>query len=195
MKRGRKRLDALSAAAATLFWERGFAPTSLADIAAASGVPLGNIYYYFKTKADFALAVADVFVAETDSMLREIETEEHEPRRRLAALVARLSRSLKSRVAHGCPIALCIRDFRLEAPAASDRAAEAFNLLIGFMARELGRTGLRPARALLLARNAVAEWQGGMMLAHALKDATVLSESFRRMEQLLLGQARTDHIW
>jgi AcrR family transcriptional regulator len=190
MKRGRDRLEALSAAAASLFWERGFAPTSLADIAAASGVPLGNIYYYFKTKADFASAVADVFVTETEAMLSEIEAEEQEPRRRLALLVSRLSRSLKSRVAHGCPIALCIRDFRIEAPAASDRAAEAFNLLIGFIARELGRTGLRPARALSLARNAVAEWQGGMMLAHALKDAAVLSESFRRMEQLLLGQAK-----
>jgi AcrR family transcriptional regulator len=190
MKRGRDRLEALSAAAASLFWQRGFAPTSLADIAAASGVPLGNIYYYFKTKADFARAVADVFVAETEAVLAEIQAEEQEPRRRLVLLVARLSRSLKSRVAHGCPIALCIRDFRLEAPAASDRAAEAFNLLIGFIARELVRTGLRPARALSVARNAVAEWQGGMMLAHALKDAAVLSESFRRMEQLLLGQAK-----
>src|SRR5262245_58249824 len=182
MKRGRERLEALSAAAASLFWERGFAPTSLADIAAASGVPLGNIYYYFKTKADFAHAVADVFVMETEAMLSEIETEEQDPRRRLALLVARLSRSLKSRVAHGCPIALCTRDFRIEAPAASEHAAEAFNLLIGFTARELGRTGLRPTRAFSLARNAVAEWQGGMMLAHALKDATILSESFRRME-------------
>ncbi len=38
-----------------MFWERGFTPTSLADIpAAASGVPLGYTYHHFKTKADFA---------------------------------------------------------------------------------------------------------------------------------------------
>ena len=157
-------------------------------------MPLGNIYYYFKTKADFALAVADVFVAETDSISAKSRPRNMSRGGACGACRPAFAQP-KEPVAHGCPIALCIRDFRLEAPAASDRAAEAFNLLIGFMGRELGRTGLRPARALLLARDAVAEWQGGMMLAHALKDATVLSESFRRMEQLLLGQARTDHIW
>ena len=187
--RGAERREALSAAAAALFWERGFAPTSLADIAASAGVPLGNVYYYFRSKAEIARAVADVFVSETEAMLAGIAAEETEPRRRLAALVALLSRSLKSRVANGCPIALCVRDFRHEAPSASERAAEAFALLIAFMARELGRAGMRPSRALSQSRAALAEWQGGMMLAHVLKDASVLSESFRRMEQLLTGPA------
>ena len=37
---------------------------------------------------------------------------------------------------------------------------------------------------------AIAEWQGGIALAHALGDAAILSESFRRMEHLLLSPAR-----
>ncbi len=185
MKRGEINRTALVAAAARLFWQQGYDATSLADIAKASGVPVGNIYYYFPSKADFALAVADVFVAETGSMLSEIELEGDKPRARLSMLVARLSRSLKSRVAHGCPIAFAIRDFSSSAPAASKRAGESFSMLTGFIARELGRTGLRPSLALGTARSAVAEWQGGMMLAYALKDAAVLSESFRRMEQML----------
>ena len=40
------------------------------------------------------------------------------------------------------------------------RAAETFSLLIGFIGRELGRSGIRPSSALGIARNAVAEWQG-----------------------------------
>ena len=71
-------------------------------------------------------------------------------------------------------------------PEAAERAAEVFSLLIGFIGRELGRTGVRPSAALGTARNALAEWQGGIMLAHGLKDATVLAESFRRMERLLV---------
>ena len=153
-------------------------------------MPTGNVYYYFRSKADIARAVADVFVSETEAMLSGIEKEEVDPRRRLGALVARLLRSLKSRVANGCPIALCVRDFRHEAPGASERAAEAFTLLIAFIARELGKTGMRPSRALSLSRAVLAEWQGGMMLAHALKDASVLAESFRRMEQLLIGNTK-----
>lgn len=183
--KGKANREALVAAAAGLFWRRGYASTTLADVAAEAKIPAGNLFYYFRTKADLARAVADIFVAETEAMLAATEAESADPRGRLAALVARLSRSLRSRVEHGCPIALCVRDFRNEAPDASERAAEAFVLLTGFMARELGRAGLRPSLAMGQARAALAEWQGGMMLAHALKDASVLSESFRRMERLL----------
>ncbi|TYR31376.1 TetR/AcrR family transcriptional regulator [Mesorhizobium microcysteis] len=179
--------EAITAAAAGLFWREGYASTTLADVAIAANVPPGNLFYYFRTKADLARAVADVFVAETEAMLEATGADEGEPRRRLAALVARLSRSAPGRVAHGCLIALCVRDFRRDAPEASDRAAEAFAMLVGFMARELGRAGQRPSLALSRARAALAEWQGGIMLAHALKDASILSESFRRMERTLAG--------
>ena len=33
-----------------LAYQHGFRDTSLADIAEAAHVPLGNVYYYFKTK-------------------------------------------------------------------------------------------------------------------------------------------------
>ena len=46
----------------------------------------GNVYYYFRTKQDIAKGVADIFVAETQSMLTEISEAESEPRRRVLAL-------------------------------------------------------------------------------------------------------------
>lgn len=185
--KGKANREAIVAAAASLFWREGYTPTTLSDIAALAQIPPGNLFYYFRTKSELATAVAEIFVAETQTMLAETEQEAAEPRARLSALVMRLSRSLRSRVDHGCPIALCVRDFRKEAPQASERAAEAFTLLLGFIARETGRTGQRPALALAQARAALAEWQGGIMLAHSLKDASILSESFRRMERLLIG--------
>lgn len=190
MAKSSHKRQALVASSAKLFWTRGYAATSLADIASASGVPVGNVYYYFRSKAELAVAVSDVFVAETETMLKEIRAETANPRQRLKSLVARLSRSQKSRVEHGCPIAFCVRGFRGDAPVAANRAAEAFTLLIAFMAGELGRAGLRPAIALGSARTALCEWQGGMMVAHALGDTAVLSESFRRMEHGLLDAAR-----
>ena len=102
-----------------------------------------------------------------------------------AGLMLRAETS-RSRVEHGCPIALAVRDFRSEAPDASARAAQSFELLTGFIGRELQRTGSRPSVALAKAREIVVEWQGGISLAHALGDATVLAESFRRAEQRLV---------
>ncbi|MCX4705500.1 TetR/AcrR family transcriptional regulator [Streptomyces sp. NBC_01373] len=44
-------------AALTLFAEKGFAHTSMADIAAASGISIGAVYRYFPSKGDLVLAV------------------------------------------------------------------------------------------------------------------------------------------
>ncbi|MCY6383283.1 TetR/AcrR family transcriptional regulator [Hoeflea prorocentri] len=185
-KRGDMRRRRLLAAAASRFWHQGYGSTSLADIARDAEVPLGNVYYYFRTKQDIAAGVADIFVAETQTMLEEVAEAESDPRRRVISLLRRLSQSSRSRVEHGCPISLAVRDFKADAPQAASRAAQSFELLTGFIGRELQRTGSRPSVALAKAREIIVEWQGGISLAHALGDATVLAESFRRAEQRLL---------
>ena len=43
-------------AADTLFHRKGMSATSLADIAKYADIPIGNVYYYFKTKEELALA-------------------------------------------------------------------------------------------------------------------------------------------
>ena len=40
----------LICAAKKLIYYKGFYQTTLADIAAEANIPLGNVYYYFKTK-------------------------------------------------------------------------------------------------------------------------------------------------
>ncbi|MBI3606932.1 MAG: TetR/AcrR family transcriptional regulator [Nitrospirae bacterium] len=46
-------------AANTLVQQQGFNQTTLADIALKSKVPLGNVYYYFKTKDDIGHALIE----------------------------------------------------------------------------------------------------------------------------------------
>jgi AcrR family transcriptional regulator len=41
------------------------------------------MFYYYRTKADLALAVADVFVEETQSLITEAEAAAVEPRQRI----------------------------------------------------------------------------------------------------------------
>jgi AcrR family transcriptional regulator len=42
-----------------LAYRNGFRETSLADIAEAAHVPVGNVYYYFKTKEELGEAVVE----------------------------------------------------------------------------------------------------------------------------------------
>jgi AcrR family transcriptional regulator len=184
-RKGDQRRDAIVAAAARLFWVRGFSATSIAEIAGEADVPQGNMFYYFRTKAELALAVADVFLDETQSLISEAEAASPDPRERIRFLLQRLGQSNRSRVDNGCPISAAVRDFRRAAPDASARAGQSFELRVSFIARELQKTGPRPSIAMARARAVVIEWQGGIALAHAFNDMTVLSESLRRAEQSL----------
>jgi AcrR family transcriptional regulator len=50
--------------ARTLFHERGFASTTMADIAAAAGMGVGSLYVYFPTKEAIALTLVERYFAE-----------------------------------------------------------------------------------------------------------------------------------
>lgn len=184
-RKGDQRREAIVAAAARLFWERGFSATSIADIARDAEVPPGNMFYYFRSKAELAQAVADVFVEGTQALVTEAEAASPDPRERIRFLLRRLGQSNRSRVDSGCPIGAAVRDFRRTVPEASARAGQSFELLVSFIARELQKTGPRPSIALARARAVVIEWQGGIALAHAFNDMTVLAESLRRAERSL----------
>jgi AcrR family transcriptional regulator len=181
-RKGDERREAIAAAAADLFWRKGFAGSSIGDIARAAGVPQGNMFYYYPSKADIALAVADIFYSETGVLVADAAAVSADAEERCRFLLRRLQQSNRSRMERGCPISLAVRDFRETAPDASARAAESFARLIEFLAGEIGRSGLRPSQALSRARELIAEWQGGIALAHAFSDMTILAESFRRME-------------
>lgn len=184
-KRGDVRREALIQAAARLFWVQGYGCTSLAEVAKAADVPIGNLYYYYKTKADLALAVASLFVSQTELLVETVCAETDDTRSRLKLFVARLRETQGERIAYGCPIAAACRDLREPAPKASEKAAQSFSILIGFVGQELGRTGLRPSLAMAKARSVVADWQGGIALAHGLQQPTILVETYGRMERVL----------
>ena len=76
--------------ATALFLERGFAATTMADVADASGVSVQNVYKVFTNKVGLAKAVFDLAIAGDDEAVPMIERplllkvrEEQDPRRKL----------------------------------------------------------------------------------------------------------------
>src|SRR5258707_15179901 len=55
-----------------LAYRNGFRETSLADIAEAAHVPVGNVYYYFKTKEELGEAVVERRLAQFREFRREV---------------------------------------------------------------------------------------------------------------------------
>ena len=81
--------DRILAAARTLFAQRGYFACKVADIAAASGMSAGNVYWHFPTKEAILQAIlADGFTA-LESMTAEVAAEYGPARRKLELLVDR----------------------------------------------------------------------------------------------------------
>src|ERR1700722_16858166 len=78
--------ERLLAAAADLLYRQGVEKTTLADIAQAADVPLGNIYYYFKTKDAIVDPAVEAHVRGIKEMLASLDRRYRNPKGRLKAL-------------------------------------------------------------------------------------------------------------
>lgn len=90
-QQARESRRAVLASAQALFLARGFAATTMADVAAAAGVSVQNVYKVFNTKVGLAKAVFDVAIAGDDDAVPMVERAtlmkvrtERDPRRKLA---------------------------------------------------------------------------------------------------------------
>src|ERR1700747_2545037 len=72
--------------AVKLTYRRGFRTTSLADIAEAAKVPVGNVYYYFKTKDKIGEAIVEQRLLELRT-LQEQWNQRGSPKERLLACI------------------------------------------------------------------------------------------------------------
>ena len=82
MSRPSDKRERLLEAGRCLIHRQGFRHTTLADIARESGVPLGNVYYYFRTKDELLDAVAHRLGDEFRERAAALESAHAEPRAR-----------------------------------------------------------------------------------------------------------------
>jgi TetR/AcrR family transcriptional repressor of nem operon len=97
--------------AAKLAYRQGFRKTTLADIAEEAQVPLGNVYYYFKTKDEFAAAVVEHRLKELGKLQRSWE-EMYSPKERLCACVQSTAENAEALARGGCSVGTLCTELR-----------------------------------------------------------------------------------
>jgi AcrR family transcriptional regulator len=90
-------------AAVNLAYQHGFGSTTLADIAKGARVPLGNLYYYFKTKEEIAGAIVEQRLSELSAMQQELGKLQA-PKERLCNLMFMWLKNQDVVVKYGCPV-------------------------------------------------------------------------------------------
>ncbi len=92
-----------------LFYQQGINTTTLADIAGLADVPLGNVYYYFKSKESIILAVIENRLQVLQQLLDELNNNFSNPKERLKALLKQFVADQETITKFGDPLgSLCL---------------------------------------------------------------------------------------
>src|SRR5579872_1114190 len=89
-----------------LFWERGFAGTSMADLLAHANVNSGSFYHFFESKEALLRAVLDSYLHALRSMVVDpaFATTDEPVARIFAILAGYRERILQTECRYGCPL-------------------------------------------------------------------------------------------
>jgi TetR/AcrR family transcriptional regulator, transcriptional repressor for nem operon len=157
--------------ATKLTYEHGFGRTALADIADDAKVPLGNIYYYFKTKAEIGEAVIARQIADVREMRARLESSS--PKDRLLAFVQSVADNREALAYRGCPVGTLCTELGKEGGKLAAQAGQPFEELLTWMEMQFAEMGDgRAKRALAL--HLLSALQGASLLANTFQDPDVI---------------------
>ncbi|MEU1008346.1 TetR/AcrR family transcriptional regulator [Streptomyces sp. NPDC005890] len=173
----------LTAAAARVLHQQGVERTTLADIAREADVPVGNVYYYFKTKDELvqaALAEHQAHLDELTDALDQLPT----PRDRLKALIEAWIAQRETAARHGCPTGTLAVELDKRADGTLDAEAGAvIRRLLDWTATQFRQWGMPDPddHALTL----ISAYQGMSLLTNALRDPDIMNREGARLLQWL----------
>lgn len=158
--------------------EQGVHKTTLADIAAAADVPVGNVYYYFKTKDDLVDAAVDAHADEIRRRLGELERH-RSPAQRLKALTKMWTDMADQVARYGCPHGSLCQELAKLDDGHDERAVKLLTLTLEWAEQQFRLIGRRDAHDLAVAL--VASFQGTALLANSLGNPELMSRQAARL--------------
>ncbi|MEU2031933.1 TetR/AcrR family transcriptional regulator [Nocardia amamiensis] len=172
--------ERLAAAAAQVFHEQGVEKTTIADIARSAEVPVGNVYYYFKTKDQLVEAA----ITAQRRGLRDLITvlEQHDaPQDRLKALVRSWVDQRHVAARFGCPTGTLAAELGKRADGLDREVATGLRELIDWVERQFA--AMHRADADELAVALIASYQGISLLTNTFHEPELMLAEGRRLER------------
>lgn len=163
--------ERLVAAAARVFHEQGVEKSTIADIARAAEVPVGNVYYYFKTKDQLVEAAIDGHAAALATLIASLE-QHAAPQDRLKALIGGWVEQRELAARFGCPFGTLASELDKRADGLDRAAAGVIQRLIDWAQHQFRSMGRADARELAVAL--IAAYQGISLLTNTLRDPELM---------------------
>src|SRR5579863_10428345 len=159
----------------------GFGSTAIADIAKEARVPLGNVYYYFKTKDEIADAIVELRVSRFKKLLQELDKADS-PAERLCGFVQIKIENREGLARSGCPVGTLCSELQKHGGAVAKRSRVLFTEALAWMEAQFKALG-KGADSRGLAVHLLSATQGVSVLAHTFHDPGMIDmEAARLME-------------
>ncbi len=176
--------ERLVQSAAHLFYQKGMHNTSLADISAHAEVPIGNVYYYFKTKEELVMAALSKRKDAMEHAYKNLDSSISDPRERLIQAVSFFDSIREDYTKYGCPIGKTIIVGTMEDKKVVELAHKIFEDFVSWAAKQfasLGHTEKQREYAISL----MAGIEGAAVMAKAYGEEMIISQEVARLIQWL----------
>lgn len=175
MARQNNKRDRLVEAADTLFHQQGVGNTTLANIAALADVPLGNVYYYFKSKDSIILAVIERRKKQLAALFADWNTRT-DVKSRLCALVEYSSAHAENSSKFGDSLGSLCQELGKQGGNIGQSASQLMNEIILWCEKQFKALGKHDEEASQLALNMVASLQGINLITLTFKDPNYITK-------------------
>jgi AcrR family transcriptional regulator len=162
-------------------YRHGFAQTALADIAKEAGIPLGNIYYYFKTKDEIGNAIIEQRFSRFRRLLRELDKSDS-PQERLCGFVQIKIKNRETLARRGCPVGTLCSELHKNGGAVARKSRVLFAEALAWMEAQFRALG-KGADSRGLAVHLLSATQGVSVLAHTFHDPKMIEMEAARLKE------------
>ena len=183
-KKADNRARLLQAAEKTTY-RYGFGNTAIVDIAKEAQIPLGNVYYYFKTKDEIGDAIVKLRVSRFRKLLQEFE-KAGSPKERLCAFVQVKIKNREELARSGCPVGTLCSELRKLGGTAAGKSRVLFATALDWMEKQFRELG-KGAESRGLAVHLLSATQGVSGLAHTFHDPGLIEKEAARLKEWIRG--------
>ena len=170
--------ERLVESARDLLYEQGVQRTTLAQIAERADVPVGNVYYYYKTRDELVHAVIESRLERMREVLGELDRRSS-PKARLKALTSAWTDEGAQVAEHGCPLGGLVYELNKDHSPLSEEGAQLMRELVDWSERQFRELGRRDAAT--LAFSLISSIQGAALLTNTFHDESLFRREVRRL--------------
>ncbi len=181
--KGEKSKENLIECAAKLFLEKGYNATGINDILNSAGLSKGSFYFYFASKKDLAMEVAEYYNRiKVNEILKAAEGRTWESF--VEKIVGDEIEKAKQQNSYGCPNAVLGMEISFLEPDIAEKYYTTIKNQVGIFVDVLKRSGISEDKAAIIAERAFAMYEGYLLFYRMSKDINELEKLLRDLKMI-----------